>query len=172
MICPFCGVQVDGSFEFCTNCGNTLPKNHEYAQAPSGNANEPVYENVNVELNDYNVKQYISGVKPSFILGIISIALAVATNYIGAGLPAIICGIISLIKLKNLPVVFPEYISDPIRLAQYQAAAKKASLSKKLSIAGIVVAIVIDILLVVVGLAIILFWIGVPAVFIFLEEFM
>lgn len=162
MICPYCGAQENDGFEFCTNCGNTLPKNNEVVQVYTAENN--TYAGFNAETNELCAKQYMSGTKTSFILGIVSIALAVATNYVAAGLPAIVCGIISLIKLKGLPEVFPEYITDPKLLMNYQAAVKKAALSKKLSIAGIVVAIVIDVLYTIVGLIALFFTVIVPIV--------
>lgn len=168
MICPCCGAQVNDGFEFCTNCGNTLPKSSEPASVNTAESTD--YNNVNIEANEINAKQYISGIKPSFILGIVSIALAVATNYIAAGLPAIVCGIISLLKLKDLPSVMPECITDPELLTNYQAAVKKADLSKKLSIAGIIVAIVIDVLYTLVGLFVVLAVWGIPLFMVFLSE--
>ncbi|MEE1011523.1 MAG: hypothetical protein U0L11_05750 [Acutalibacteraceae bacterium] len=168
MICPVCGAQVNGEFDFCTNCGNALPKNQEQAQTYATENTD--YGNVNIEANEINAKAYISGVKPGFILGIVSLSLAIATNYIAAGLPAIVCGIISLIKLKGLPAVMPEYIMDPVLLTEYQAAAKKANLSKKLSIAGIIVAIAIDVFYALVGLIIVFATFGIPAIAMIIAE--
>lgn len=128
MNCPFCGAKIDGNFAFCVQCGSKIPE--EYLNAQASNANEPIYNHTAVDINEINTREFISGTKPAFILGIISIALAVATNYIAAGLPAIVCGVISLIKSKNLPEVMPEYIYDPKLLASYQSAAKKAALSR------------------------------------------
>lgn len=176
MNCPNCGTPVNEGYEFCTQCGAPVAQTTSYQQEYETNYTQPqaTQENyqenyyVNTEVNNLKAKEYISGSKPSFILGIVCLATAVA-NF---GLASIICGIISLIKLKGLPTVAEELITDPATLVAYQSAAKKAHTAKKLSTAGIIVAVVTEALIFIFTVLYALVVIGLPAIFVFIEEFM
>lgn len=139
MLCPNCGVQFNGNPGFCASCGMPLPKQ---AEAPTY-AVVQNYSNADYYANAMNIDKYISGVKPVFILGIISIATGIAN----ITLASIICGVISLIKLGALPNITEEYITDPGKLSEYRSAVKKAKTAKKLAIAGILIGVVTELLI-------------------------
>ena len=163
MVCPNCGALVDDSFDFCTQCGNAMPKVAETNGQNYGYGNEIIE-------NDINAREYVSSVSSGFVFGVISMITSL-TSFTIVGF---ICGIIAMVRSKKLPAVIEEYITDPMLLADYRAAKSKAKFTKTLGLAGMLISALryIGSTVLVVGyLVIVVLFAFFPMFTLFVEEF-